>query len=58
MTPQSIVKSRRVEFEEDSCSGSSVDICLQADGRTGGRADSSFSSSCRRVGRVDTGMLH
>jgi hypothetical protein len=37
MTPQPVVKSRRVEFQEDSCSISSVDICLQADGKTGGR---------------------
>jgi hypothetical protein len=40
MTPQSVVKSRRVEFQEDSYSSPSVDICLQADGRTGGRTAS------------------
>ena len=39
MTSQPAVKSRRVEFQEDSCSISSVDICLQADGKTGGRTD-------------------
>ena len=37
MTPQSVVKSRRVEFQEYSCSSSSVDICLQTEGRMGGR---------------------
>ena len=37
MSPQSVVKSRRVEFQENSYSSSSVDICLQVDGRTGGR---------------------
>ena len=58
MTSQFVVISRRVEFQEDSCSSSSVDICLQADGRLGGRADSSFSTSSRRVGRVDTSVLN
>jgi hypothetical protein len=35
MTPQSVVRSRRVEFQEDFYSSSSVDMCLQVDGRTG-----------------------